>query len=256
MNVERGRSRVSSHPSSNWLFRDLSFFLPRGEILALLGPNGRGKTTLLKCFAELHRALRRTCRCGRGAIGYVPQQFVTPFDYSVREIVLMGRARHIGVFSNPTSRGSAIADEALAMLGLSRLAERTFTTLSGGERQMVLMARALASGAEIMLLDEPTSALDFPQPGDPPPGSEANRIGAKPHSRHYDSGSDAGPRSRRPCVAASRQQTATMRATPETSWFPATSRDSMVSRCGPCGRMMAAGSRSYRISDPFFPSRR
>ena len=160
MNVERRRPRVSSHPSSNWLFRDLSFVLPSGEILALLGPNGRGKTTLLKCLAELHAPSEgRVTRTG--AIGYVPQQFVTPFDYSVRDIVLMGRARHIGVFSNPTSDDRAIADEALSMLGFPDFAERTFTTLSGGERQMVLMARALASGAEIMLLDEPTSALDF-----------------------------------------------------------------------------------------------
>jgi len=148
------------HPTGKWLFRNLSFVLPRGEILALLGPNGRGKTTLLKCLAGLLEPTEG--RANRtGTIGYVPQQFVTPFAYSVREIVLMGRARHIGVFSNPTALDRQVANDALAMLGLTDFAERTFTTLSGGERQMVLMARALASGAEIMLLDEPTSALDF-----------------------------------------------------------------------------------------------
>ncbi len=94
------------HPTGKWLFREISFFLPRGEILALLGPNGRGKTTLLKCLAGLLELSEG--RADRtGAIGYVPQQFVTPFAYSVREIVLMGRARHIGVFSNPPGRGSA-----------------------------------------------------------------------------------------------------------------------------------------------------
>ena len=114
----------------------------------------------MKCLAgllapsagEVHRA---------GAIGYVPQQFVTPFAYSVRDVVVMGRARHLGMFSSPTRRDRALADEALAQLGMSTFADRAITTLSGGERQMVLMARTLASGAQIMLLDEPASALDF-----------------------------------------------------------------------------------------------
>ena len=147
-------------PSQPWLFRDLSFALPPGRTLALLGPNGRGKTTLLKCLADLLRPSTGLVHRA-GAIGYVPQQFVTPFAYSVRDVVVMGRARHLGMFSGPTGRDRRLADEALATLGMSAFADRLITTLSGGERQMVLMARALASGAQIMLLDEPTAALDF-----------------------------------------------------------------------------------------------
>lgn len=147
-------------PAGPWLFRNLSFSLDPGQTLVLLGPNGRGKTTLLKCLADLLKP--STGRITRaGVTGYVPQQFATPFAYSVRDVVVMGRARHLGVFSAPSRRDREIADEALALLGLTRFAHRAITSLSGGERQMVLMARTLASGAQIMLLDEPTSALDF-----------------------------------------------------------------------------------------------
>lgn len=143
-----------------WLFRDLSFTVARGQTLVLLGRNGRGKTTLLKSIAGLVAPTSGSIRC-KGEIGYVPQSFLPAFSYSVFDIVLMGRARHIGMFSNPTAADRAHAMEALAQLGLAELAPRAITTLSGGERQLVLIARALASEAEILLLDEPASALDF-----------------------------------------------------------------------------------------------
>jgi len=94
-------------------------------------------------------------------LGYVPQHFVTPFAYSVFDVVLMGRARHIGMFSNPTAGDRRQAAEALDLVGLSAFSQRAIGTLSGGERQLVLIARALASEADILLLDEPASALDF-----------------------------------------------------------------------------------------------
>ena len=100
----------SSRP---WLFRDVTFSLAPGRTLALLGPNGRGKTTLLKCLAGLLRPAAGEVHCG-GAIGFVPQQFVTPFAYSVRDVVVMGRARHLGMFSSPTRHDRTLADEALA----------------------------------------------------------------------------------------------------------------------------------------------
>lgn len=143
-----------------WLFRDLSFTVARGQTLVLLGRNGRGKTTLLKSIAGLIAPTSGSIRC-KGEIGYVPQSFLPAFSYSVFDIVLMGRARHIGMFSNPTAADRVHAMEALAQLGLADLAPRSITTLSGGERQLVLIARALASEAEILLLDEPASALDF-----------------------------------------------------------------------------------------------
>lgn len=147
-------------PATSWLFRDLSFALGEGQTLALLGPNGRGKTTLLKCLAGLLRPSAGSVQ-RPGAIGYVSQQFVSPFAYTVRDIVVMGRARHLGIFASPTRWDRRLADEALALLGISAFAERTVTALSGGERQLVLVARALASGAALMLLDEPTASLDF-----------------------------------------------------------------------------------------------
>lgn len=149
------------HPGqSAWLFRDLDFHLERGQTLALLGRNGRGKTTLLKCLAGLLTPVEGTI-ARDGAVGYVPQAFASPFPYSVFDVVLMGRARHIGLFSTPTAEDRARAREAIAEIGLDAFADRRIDTLSGGERQLALIARALAAQAEILLLDEPASALDF-----------------------------------------------------------------------------------------------
>lgn len=146
--------------ASSALFENLSFTLAKGQTLALLGRNGRGKTTLLKCLAGLLAPNAGSVRCA-GAVGYVPQQFAASFDYTVRDVVLMGRARHIGMFSGPSAADRHHAGDALRMVGLERLADRAIGSLSGGERQLALIARALASEAEIVLLDEPASALDF-----------------------------------------------------------------------------------------------
>lgn len=143
-----------------WLFADLSFSLERGQTLVLLGRNGRGKTTLLKCVAGLLRPTAGEIRCD-GIAGYVPQNFAPAFSYSVFDVVLMGRARHVGIFSSPTAADRESAYEALTELGIAGLARRSIVTLSGGERQLVLIARALASGADVLLLDEPAAALDF-----------------------------------------------------------------------------------------------
>jgi iron complex transport system ATP-binding protein len=143
-----------------WLFEKLDFTLRKGQTLVLLGRNGRGKTTLLKCLAGLMQPSTGHVSCA-GMLGYVPQQFAAPFSYSVFDVVLMGRARHVGLFSSPTALDREHAREALALLGLSSFAHRAIGTLSGGERQLVLIARALASNADILLLDEPAAALDF-----------------------------------------------------------------------------------------------
>lgn len=145
---------------SPWLFNDLSFSIERGQTLVLLGRNGRGKTTLLKCMAGLLAPSAGEIRCS-GLAGYVPQTFAPAFSYSVFDVVLMGRARHIGLFSNPGAADRRMAWNALEQLGLAAMGARSVTTLSGGERQLVLIARALASQADLLLLDEPASALDF-----------------------------------------------------------------------------------------------
>jgi iron complex transport system ATP-binding protein len=143
------------------------------EVTCLLGPNGSGKTTLLRTllglleplagdvtlegralaeFTDRERALR---------IAYVPQASESYFDFSVREMVEMGRTAHRGVFARPTARDHAMADEAMERLGIARLAERPIQRVSGGERQLALIARAIATQARVLLMDEPTANLDF-----------------------------------------------------------------------------------------------
>ena len=152
---------------------DVAFRIPEGARTVLLGPNGCGKSTLLMCLAGVWpirsgRVLVRGRDCSRlpprvmaGLMAVVPQTHSPLFSYTVREAVLMGRAPHVGPCSSPSPEDEAVADEAIAMVGLGALAERPYTRISGGERQLALVARALAQQAPIMLLDEPTAHLDF-----------------------------------------------------------------------------------------------
>jgi iron complex transport system ATP-binding protein len=146
--------------AAEWTFRDVALTVRPGEILAILGRNGRGKTTLLKTLIGLAPLAAGTVRLA-GTAGYVPQAFETPFAYTVRDVVVMGRARSIGWLSSPGRADYAAVDAVLAELGLTRFADRPASALSGGERQMVLIARALVGGGGVLLLDEPTAALDF-----------------------------------------------------------------------------------------------
>ena len=143
-----------------WIFRRLSFALPRGETLAILGRNGRGKTTLLRALLGLQPWSEGGARI-LGSTGYVPQSASVPFAYSVLDLVLTGRARHLGMFAVPGEADYRAARAALEALGMLGFEERQIDELSGGERQLVLIARALASECEVMILDEPTSSLDF-----------------------------------------------------------------------------------------------
>ena len=143
-----------------WIFRDVSVDVVRGEVLAVLGPNARGKTTLLKCLAGLHQPEIGTVRA-EGGVGYVPQTHQSVFSFDVLDVVLMGRARRVKIYSSPTAADHGAALAALERGGGSHLAAGDYGALSGGERQMVLIARALVSGCRTLVLDEPASALDL-----------------------------------------------------------------------------------------------
>ncbi|MFK0278410.1 ABC transporter ATP-binding protein [Ensifer sp. NPDC090286] len=145
---------------SRWVFRNLDLVVTEGACLALLGPNGRGKTTLIRAMLGV-QPLHQGQRIAPTLIGYVPQVGSAPAQYRVLDMVVMGRAKALGVFGVPTPKDYEAARLALGQVGLSAFSERSFSHLSGGERQLVLVARALATGAKTIILDEPSSALDL-----------------------------------------------------------------------------------------------
>lgn len=150
--LEYGRGSALSLP--------LSFSMKAGTATALLGVNGRGKTTLLETLAGMIPPISGSIE-KNGVVGYVPQRFRTDLPYDAIDIVLLGRARRIGTFSLPSRADEEAARNAMRLLGISRFADRRFSSLSGGEQQLVMIARALAAGTDAIILDEPAAALDL-----------------------------------------------------------------------------------------------
>ena len=156
-----------------WLVRDVSLSIESARVTALVGPNGSGKSTVLRLLAGLWRPTN-----GRAAmddadltgmarrhiarrVAFVPQDTHVGFAFSVREVVEMGRHPHIGRFETPGPKDAAAVEAALDRADVTHLADRLVNELSGGERQRVVLARSLATEAQVILLDEPTSNLDI-----------------------------------------------------------------------------------------------
>lgn len=155
------------------IFHDVNFNVDSGEILSILGPNGSGKSTLLNCIANLYKPLSGEILLNGGPIskmnlrhiaqiiGYVPQIHIPTYAFTVREFTVMGRTPYIGAFKTPSRTDYKIADRALEQLGISHLKNKAYTEISGGERQLVLIARVITQQPKIILLDEPTAHLDY-----------------------------------------------------------------------------------------------
>lgn len=162
-----------SYKNRENILNDISFSVEQGEYLCLLGPNGVGKSTLFKCMMGLLPGYRGEIRLDGEEIrtlsprqlakkaAYIPQSTGVSFSYSVEEMVLMGTTPQMGRFASPGKRERQAAWRALEKLHIESLAGRVFSQLSGGERQLVLIARALAQGTRLLIMDEPTSSLDY-----------------------------------------------------------------------------------------------
>jgi len=142
------------------LFEPLNFSCEKGEICAILGANGLGKTSLLHSIIGLKPKLKGEILVSED-IGFVPQINFIAFSYSVLDVVLMGRARKISLFKMPSKNDIDLAYSILEELGIEELAQKDYLTLSGGQKQLVLIARALVGSCDVLILDEPSSALDL-----------------------------------------------------------------------------------------------
>jgi iron complex transport system ATP-binding protein len=173
-NVSFGYSRLrTSGASPGFELLDVTLRIPKRSLTALLGPNGGGKTTLVSLLAGVLRPQQGrvlldgvdvstlTRRQVARRVAVVPQETHPAFDYTVMEMVLMGRHPHLGAFAIEGPEDIGIAEDALAATGTATLAARNYMTLSGGEKQRVIIASALAQSPDLLLLDEPTASLDL-----------------------------------------------------------------------------------------------
>jgi iron complex transport system ATP-binding protein len=161
------------HYGQREVLKNISFSAHEGELISILGPNGAGKSTLFKCILGLLKGFTGSVSLGgenvknmparrlAQLVAYIPQSHHPAFNYSVLDIVLMGTAHQTHAFSPPGKKETAVAFEALEQVGMAEMAQRCFLKLSGGEQQLVMIARALAQQTTVLMMDEPTSNLDF-----------------------------------------------------------------------------------------------
>lgn len=149
-----------AYPRGDWVFRGVDLHVRPGTATAVLGPNGMGKTTLVRCAAGLLSPLEGTVRRD-GDVGFVSQARTGAFAYRVIDMVVMGRARQVGLFGTPGRDDVRAARRALERVGIPGLQHRQVPTLSGGEQQLVLIARAVAAESPCLILDEPSTGLDL-----------------------------------------------------------------------------------------------
>lgn len=162
-----------NYPNSKLLFNNISFNIEKGQLYTILGKNGVGKTTLFNCLLNFNTKYNgqillndkdiKTLKEKEVAklVSYVPQSTNCSFDYTVFEFVLMGTASNISLFSSPSSDEEKLVTKALKELNITNLADKKFNELSGGEQQLVLIARAIVNNPEVIFFDEPTSHLDY-----------------------------------------------------------------------------------------------
>ena len=168
--VENGKY---GYTVENLLYDDICFSINEGEILTILGPNGVGKTTLLRCITSLLKwhsgqtiidgipLTNKNDNIIWKKVGYVPQSSGIKFAYTVIDMVLLGRSSHLKVYATPSKKDYDIAMRALEQVGIVHLCRKRCNEISGGEYQLVLIARALAAQPQLLILDEPESHLDF-----------------------------------------------------------------------------------------------
>jgi iron complex transport system ATP-binding protein len=162
-----------SYNQKDNIFEDINFEVEKGDVFCILGANGTGKTSLIKCLNGLmklnsgkvllegqdiyslnHSQIAKN-------IGYIPQMHNSTFPFTILDVVLMGRAPHIDTFSSPSKKDIKIAEDALKSLNIYHMKDKPYTEISGGEQQLVFIARVLTQEPSVLLLDEPTSHLDF-----------------------------------------------------------------------------------------------
>ncbi len=155
------------------VLHNVSFEAEKGSFLSVLGPNGVGKSTLFRCMLGLLKpssgrvmvngtdVFQLSAKELAGQIAYIPQTHNPLFNFSVFDMVLMGTTAQTSAFSAPGKAQKLLAENALEFLGISHLKDRFYGSISGGERQLALIARAIAQQAKILVMDEPSSDLDF-----------------------------------------------------------------------------------------------